>query len=320
MKLRYAFLALLLAAPAVASAQSSADAVFPEFIISTPSDIAATISNYDYSNLPRPPYTLPDTTGGLPIIGTSVFQVVMASGDTLSRGTVHTLAGVTRPVALALTSGGTPALGCVSASDSSSDIGNGADLAGKIVLVQRGVCPFYVKAKNVLAAGADAFVIYNPFDRTPDTAINMAGGRVEDPVITIPGAFLPWDLAEPIFNTLASGIAVEGTLRCDSRQPDPCPVGTAGEGAPSAAGAGLFLAGQNPTSTTARLVVRTPAAENVSVIAYNMLGQQVAVLHNGAVLGQQVVTLQATDLPSGSYFVRAVGETFTQTQQITVVR
>lgn len=319
MKLRYALLALLMA-PSFAFAQTSAEAAYSELTILSPSSIAATISNFDYSGFPTPPYAFPDTANADPlniggIIGTSVFQVVdPVTGDTLSRGVVSTEVGVTAELALALTAGGDPALGCVSAADSTSDIGNGAELAGKIVMIQRGVCPFYVKARAAEVEGAVAFIVFNPESEARNWAANMGGGRVEDPQVMIPGAFLPWPVASPIFNAIANGETVNGRLRLD-------PVYTsAGEGGPSASGAGLFMIGQNPTSTTARLAVRTPAAENVSVAAYNMLGQRVAVLFEGAVLGQQEVTLATTGLPAGSYFIRAIGETFTQTQQITVVR
>ena len=325
MKLRYALFALLLA-PGLASAQTSAEAVFPELIITSPASIAATISNFvDYSTIPSPPYTIPDTTGNLPIIGTSVFQVIDATtGDTTSFGTTHTATGLTAPLSLALNANGELAVGCMSAADSTTDVANGADLVGTIAMVVRGVCPFYLKGRSAQRAGAVGFIVFNPSDRTPDTAINMAGGAPGDEFINIPGMFLPWDLAEAIFNEVAGGNTVNAIMRCDPRDPSlpasGCPTTVAAEGGPSADGAGLFFAGQNPTSSNARLVVRTPGAETVSVIAYNMLGQQVAVLHNGPVVGEQFVTLQGANLPSGSYFVRATGETFSHTQQVTIVR
>ena len=104
------------------------------------------------------------------------------------------------------------------------------------------------------------------------------------------------------------------------QQRTPNRTGTAGEGRPSPTGAGLFLIGENPTSTAARFAVRTQDAENVTVTAYNMLGQQVAVLYRGAVVGEQALGLSAANLPAGSYFVRAVGESFNMTQQVSIVR
>ena len=320
MKHRYALLALLMA-PSFAFAQTSAEAAYAELDIISPASIAANISNFDYSGFPTPPYAFPDTANADPlniggIIGTSVFQYPRpVQGDTLPRGVNATLTGVTAEFALALTAGGDPALGCLSATDSTSDIGNGADLAGKIAMIQRGTCGFYVKARAVEDAGAVGFIVFNPETEARNFAINMGGGtQPNNRQILIPGVFLPWPVAEPIFLELANGNAVTGTIRLDDGGI------TAGEGRPTAAGAGLFVTGQNPTSTTARLQVRTPAAEAVTVAAYNMLGQRVAVLFEGAVLGQQDVTLTTTGLPAGSYFIRAIGETFTQTQQITVVR
>lgn len=322
MKLRYALLSLVML-PSLAWAQLPTRAGFPQLDITAPASIAATISNFDdYVNLPRPPYTLPDTTGGLPIIGTSVFHYLdAATGDSVSMGTYHTPTGVTGEIALALTASGDPAFGCDGSPELTNDIGNAADLAGKIVLIQRGpvatgatACGFFLKAQRLEQAGAIGVLIYNNPERSPDTAINMSGGVAGDTPVGIPAAMLPWDLAEVLFTAVANGETVTGTLREDEAYT------SAGEGGPSASGAGLFIVGQNPTSTTARLQVRTPAAEAVSVAAYNMLGQRVAVLFEGAVLGQQEVTMSTTGLPAGSYFIRAIGETFTQTQQITVVR
>ena len=315
MKLRYALLATVLLSTA-ASAQTTDRYVFPELIINSPAGIAATISNFDYAGLPRPPYTLPDTSASL-LIGTNVFLYVNAEGDSVAVGVIHTPEGVTGDFVLALDAAGAPAIGCLDADGNGNDIAN--DISGQIVMIQRGVCPFTAKVRNAQAGGALAAIIYNPADRDPDVMNNLGGGAQGDN-FTIPVAGLPWDIAEPIFNALAGGDVVNGTLRADQRDPNFDVIYNAGEGRPSVSGAGLFLAGQNPTSTTARLVVRTPAAETVSVIAYNMLGQQVAVLYRGAVVGEQAVTLQASSLPAGSYFVRAVGETFSQTQQITVVR
>jgi|GEM_PF-6539402 len=322
MTLRYAFLALVML-PSLAWAQLPTRATFPQLDITAPASIAATISNFDdYVNLPRPPYTLPDTTGGVPIIGTSVFHYVDAvTGDSVSMGTYHTPTGVTGEIALALTVSGDPAFGCDGTPELTNDIGNAADLAGKIVMIQRGpvgagltACGFFLKSQRLQAAGAIGVIIYNNPERSPDTGINMSGGTATDTPVGIPAAMIPWDLAETIFTAVANGDVVTGTLREDAIYT------SAGEGGPSASGAGLFLIGQNPTSTDARLQVRTPAAEQVSVAAYNMLGQRVATLFQGAVLGQQDVTLTTTGLPTGSYFIRAIGETFTQTQQITVVR
>lgn len=340
MKLRYSLLALLALAlaPQMAMAQLATRGSEPQLVITSPASIATTLGNYvDFSTIPQPPYVVPDTVGANPdfIVGFSAFYVIdSVTGDSTNLGTYYTREGVTGEVALALTAGGDLAFGCDgSAADGPSDIGNAADLAGKIVMIQRGpvppapaACGFYLKAQRVEATGAIGVIIYNNAARNPDTAISMAAAVPQTspvppgPPVGIPAIHLPYSLAEPLINTIAEGTTVTATIKCDPIYEEVCDFTSAGEGAPSPLGAGLFLTGQNPTSTAARFQVRTTAAENVSVIAYNMLGQQVAVLYRGAVVGTQDVTMSTTDLPSGSYFVRAIGETFSQTQQITVVR
>ena len=57
---------------------------------------------------------------------------------------------------------------------------NGAELAGKIVLIDRGICSFVEKAANAQAAGAAAVVIAN---NAGDSLIQMTG---DDPSILIP--------------------------------------------------------------------------------------------------------------------------------------
>lgn len=328
MKLRYALPALLLLASSAANAQLPTRAAFALLEITSPANIAAILSNSNPGAIPVPPYTLPADAGGI-IIGTSLFHYVDAvTGDSTSLGTYHTPTGVTGGIALAITAGGDFAFGCDGSPEMTSDIGNAADLAGKIVLIQRGpvatgstACGFFLKAQRLQELGAIGAIIYNNPERDPDTAINMSGGVEGDTPVGIPTMMLPWVLAETLINEIAVESEVVGNMRCDFDFEGSCfGGGSAGEGGPSAAGAGLFIIGQNPTSSTARLQVRTPAAENVTVAAYNMLGQRVAVLFEGAVLGQQEIAMTTTGLPAGSYFVRAIGETFTQTQQVTVVR
>ena len=279
----------------------------------SPPALAATISNLvDYGTIPQPPYAIPDTAGLGFILGKNVFYVVDAvTGDTTSLGASHG-ADRTARLVLARNVAGSPGLGCTSEADSTSDFANVAELNGRIVLIQRGACPFYVKARSAEQAGAIAFIVYNPPTRVPDTATNMSGGTPGDEFVDIPGVMLPWALAAPLFDEVESGGTVVATLRCDPR-PGDCFVDAA-EGGPSAAGAGLFFAGENP-ARTARLVVRAPAPETVTVTAHDMTGREVARLH-----GERVVTLGAAGLPAGVYFVRAIGETFRHTQQVTLVR
>ncbi len=336
MKLRYAFLMLVLAPSAAFAQLTPSDTlafpdgyVYPRIDVTAPASIAATLSNYTITDIPSPPYTIPDPAVSL-VVGTSIWLYVSAEGDSVALGAYPTAEGVSGNVVLALTAEGNPAFGCDGSPELTNDIDNAADIAGNIGMIARGpiatgttACGFFLKAQRLLAAGATGVIIYNTSDRPTDTIGNMSGGVEGDTPVTVPATLLTWDIAEPIFNELAAGNTVSASISCDdtAESTQNCSqVPSAGEGGPSASGAGLFLTGENPTSSTARLQVRTPAAEAVTVTAYNMLGQRVATLFQGAVLGQQEVTLTTTNLPTGSYFVRAVGETFTQTQQITVVR
>ncbi len=75
----------------------------------------------------------------------------------------------------------------------------------------------------------------------------------------------------------------------------------------------------NPESTM-RFAVQQ--AQHVEVALFNTLGQQVQTLFTGmAEAGQmQQVTIDGSDLPSGLYLVRVVGERFAETQTITLLK
>jgi len=67
-----------------------------------------------------------------------------------------------------------------SAYDGCSPFTNGPDLAGKIVMVNRGLCGFEVKARNVDAAGATGVIIAN---RNDGEVFTMSGDADPDPAI-----------------------------------------------------------------------------------------------------------------------------------------
>ncbi len=75
----------------------------------------------------------------------------------------------------------------------------------------------------------------------------------------------------------------------------------------------------NPESTM-RFAVQQ--AQHVEVALFNTLGQQVQTLFTGmAEAGQmQQVTIDGSDLPSGMYLVRVVGERFAETQTVTLLK
>ena len=73
-------------------------------------------------------------------------------------------------------------------------------------------------------------------------------------------------------------------------------------------------------STTLTLALRE--AQHVEISVYDMLGRRVTTLHKGMVEAQQqrTFTFEAGSLPSGPYFIRAVGESFVDSQQVLLVR
>ena len=122
----------------------------------------------------------------------------------------------------------------------------------------------------------------------------------------------------------AEGLPV-GTHRFRLRQLDA--DGTATLSAPVAATVRLAEAyrvtapAPNPavSGATMRLAVRE--AQPVRVAVYDVLGREVRVVFDGPMSAQQPTTLRIGEgLPAGQYFVRAVGERFSATERLTIVR
>jgi len=86
----------------------------------------------------------------------------------------------------------------------------------------------------------------------------------------------------------------------------------------------IALRGPNPlrAGQSTRLQVTAQTRQSVEAALYNVLGQQVRVLHRGSVAPARPLEMAiSTDgLASGLYFVRVAGESFQSTRQFTVVR
>ena len=86
----------------------------------------------------------------------------------------------------------------------------------------------------------------------------------------------------------------------------------------------VVLRGPNPlrAGQSTRLRVTAQTRQSVEAALFNVLGQQVRVLHRGSVApGRPLDARLSTDgLASGLYFVRVSGESFQATRQFTVVR
>ena len=84
----------------------------------------------------------------------------------------------------------------------------------------------------------------------------------------------------------------------------------------------LAVAGQNPFRTETALSLSVATAQDVTVDVVDLLGRRVATLFSGAMrpASTERLTLSAAGLPSGVYVVRAVGETFSLSERVTLAR
>jgi len=77
----------------------------------------------------------------------------------------------------------------------------------------------------------------------------------------------------------------------------------------------------NPAGQAASLMLSLPDAATVEVALYDVLGRRVVVLHEGPLeAGEHALMVDTSRLAAGVYVVRAVGEGFSESQRITVVR
>ena len=85
---------------------------------------------------------------------------------------------------------------------------------------------------------------------------------------------------------------------------------------------GLSAGYPNPSSSTVRFTVEVPYTQRVRVAVYDLLGREVAVLHEGPVVAGAAnpVVLDGRGLSSGLYLVRASGESFTASRRVSLVR
>ncbi len=92
--------------------------------------------------------------------------------------------------------------------------------------------------------------------------------------------------------------------------------------APRVEPAALALwAAPNPARDEVRLTLELAVAGNVRVVAYDALGREVAVLHDGPMAaGSHVVPFETAALPAGVYVARAEAGGLVATQTLTVAR
>ncbi len=114
---------------------------------------------------------------------------------------------VTADLVLAATSGAVSAEGCTAFT-------NAANVAGKIVLIVRGTCPFVDKIQNAQNAGAVGVIIMNhnnpANDPTYTEYVNMAG--MTTPPFTIPSVFINNADGQVLLTALQNGETLNTTL------------------------------------------------------------------------------------------------------------
>jgi Zn-dependent metalloprotease len=143
-------------------------------------------------------------TGRAPVlIVNSPEQRVCAAGSA-AFGPPLTFAGLTGDLVLALDGvGGAD----TSTTNGCTPLTNAAQVAGKIALVDRGVCGFTVKVKNAQDAGAIGAVVANNVGSAP---LGLGGA---DPTITIPSLGISLPNGNIVKGYLTAGQTVNVTLR-----------------------------------------------------------------------------------------------------------
>ena len=81
-------------------------------------------------------------------------------------------------------------------------------------------------------------------------------------------------------------------------------------------------AAPNPVMDQSTISVQVRETQDVAVMLYDLLGRRVTTLHRGAMTSDTAhqINIDATDLVSGVYLLRVQGDTFSDTQRLTIVR
>ena len=95
----------------------------------------------------------------------------------------------------------------------------------------------------------------------------------------------------------------------------------ANEPVPSTESFRLEAPAPNPARASTELVIHLAEAESVRLDIYDVLGREVARLHDGLLAaGRHSFVLEEHRLSAGVYLVRATGPSFQATQPLTLVR
>ena len=112
-----------------------------------------------------------------------------------------------------------------------------------------------------------------------------------------------------------SGAAVEVPLTLTVTQ------GTDAEDEPAAPEAPSLTVHPNPTTGRATVTFALPQAAEVRAAIYDVLGREIAVIHDGPLaMGTHELAFDTGELPAGVYVVLAAGAGSLHSQRLTVVR
>ncbi len=111
--------------------------------------------------------------------------------------------------------GGTTTDGC-------SPLSNAAAVAGKIALIERGLCGFAVKARNATNAGAIAVIIYNNAANVNAAPPGMADDGINGAFVTIPTVSIKrldgTDIVAALGGGVTASIGINPTIRAGADQ------------------------------------------------------------------------------------------------------
>jgi len=166
-------------------AERVASAINPRNVVFDGPEVGAAVPSVLAPGTPLLSISSPASIAGIYQVGTAQFGAPLSSP------------GVTGQIVVGLDAANAQG---PSTTDACTALTNGAAIAGKIALVDRGTCGFTIKALNVQNAGAIAMVV----------ADNVAGGLPAglggiDPLITIPSVRITLADGTTIKSALASG-------------------------------------------------------------------------------------------------------------------
>ncbi|MEP0547985.1 MAG: PA domain-containing protein [Rhodothermales bacterium] len=193
---------------------------------------------------------------------------------------------------------------------------NADEVADAIALVERGTCAFLTKVQRAVDAGAVAVVIALNGTADPD--------YIGPPVLC--GDCPPWEAAGPLLLvSYNSGQAILAELASGPTDVTLVPVRVASPVAvEETTQAGAFVLPPvypNPLASHATIGLNLPTAQAVRVAVFDVLGREVAVVHDGPLAaGRHDLALDASALPSGVYIVRVEAGSARLAQPLTVVR